>query len=124
MWASSQNNVARTLAPLPLRDLTLTLNYGLFAGMDENGEPLYITRRAFDGLDLDAAAGLFRAEMPSLVDAVVLCSTDCMWYESICDAHADDDSDSSAYISPISEEEEGLEGDLGRLMVEEDEDGW
>ncbi|KAM5545141.1 hypothetical protein V8D89_001252 [Ganoderma adspersum] len=114
-------NVARTLSVLPLRDLTLTLNYGLFADGDETGRPMYPAGRAFDGLDLEAAAGLFRAAMPTLVDVVVRRSTDCAWYASMYAAQEDDGSDSSGYISPLSPE---WDDDFGGFMAEEDVQGW
>lgn len=117
----AQGNVARTLTVLPLRSLTLTLNYGLFADEDETGQPMYPAGRAFDTLDLEAAAGLFRAAMPSLVDAVVRRSTNCTWYESMYAAQGDDGSDSSGYISPISPE---WDDEFGGFMAEEDVQGW
>ncbi|KAI1786635.1 hypothetical protein LXA43DRAFT_50529 [Ganoderma leucocontextum] len=119
------NNVARTLALLPLRDLTLTLNYGLLTNADKSEHPLYPALSDFDSLDLEVTARLFRAAMPSLVDVVVRLSTDCTWYESICDALADDGSAVSPRSgSSDSEDEDEMEGDLGSFMMEEDDHGW
>ncbi|PIL32881.1 hypothetical protein GSI_04999 [Ganoderma sinense ZZ0214-1] len=67
-------NIARTLSVLPLRGLTLTLNYGLFA--DETGGQMHPIRRTLEGLDLEAAAGIFRSLIPSVMDVVVGLSTD------------------------------------------------
>ncbi|KAI1786625.1 hypothetical protein LXA43DRAFT_1109411 [Ganoderma leucocontextum] len=50
------NNMARTLALLPLRDLTLTLNYGLLTDTGECDRPLYPVLSDFDSLDLDRGA--------------------------------------------------------------------
>ncbi|PIL32883.1 hypothetical protein GSI_05001 [Ganoderma sinense ZZ0214-1] len=115
-------NVVGTLAVLPLRNLTLTLNYGLFADRDESGRRMFPAGRTFEALDLDAAAGIFRAAMPSLVDVSVRRSTDCAWYESVYGG--EDDSDSSDDLSMYFPDGDGLEGDLGGLMMEEDDHGW
>ena len=76
-----QNDVAATLALLPLHRVTLTLNYGLLTAPDETYRPRYgwfcPVERDVEGLDVAATQRLFRVAIPSLVtDVVVHLSTD------------------------------------------------
>lgn len=86
----AQDYIGSTLAPIPLRNLRLTLNYGLFAVADRTGRLLYPVGRSCESLDLEAVARLFRTSIPSLVDAVVRLSTDRSWDDSMCIGQEDD----------------------------------
>ncbi|KAI1786634.1 hypothetical protein LXA43DRAFT_1033189 [Ganoderma leucocontextum] len=81
------NDVATTLALLPLHHLTLTINYGLLTAPDESHRPRYgwscPVERDVEGLDLVETRTLFRAAIPSLAtDVVVHLSTDRTGYEA------------------------------------------
>ncbi len=71
-----QNDVATTLALLPLHRATLTLNYGLLTAPDQSYRSRYgwfcPTERDVETLDVVATQTVFRAAIPSLTADIAI----------------------------------------------------